>query len=452
MSFLRYAKEHAIEALLFMTMTGALAMTLDECFFIDNTTPQNIVLTIATIIVLSIALYASAYNRLSVIIGIPLIIVGLVIANVIFSQITPTQLFEDSYANPAFAFHVAWTTTLLLFLCSRRTPLLTAGYVIGAFVCSAVQFLYKGDHIIEAVVFLVSGAVLVMMSRQTGNRGKADVGPIASKASGLSRSAGIAISGIAVTGVALLAALGVFFAIIAPLNPPASELKIITEHYALEEVHVSGLVDISHMVNQDKDSKNTEDDDQKSNQQDASGNDADEKGAPNQDGDENLTGAGMQGLGDALMYAIKYFEQNWAFILIAVLLAIALLLALVISVRRIMRKRSLDKLKGQGPRKEAMGIYKYLSNGMTLCGVCNRGANTPTEMATKARPITDQFERGEMPMRFEELTETFARIAYGSYTPDEDESTRMREYARAFPKHALRYVGRRKYLRLFFKI
>lgn len=452
MSFLRYAREHVIELALFIAMAAALAFTLDECFFIDSSELRNTVLTMATVVVLSASLFASAYSRRTVVIGIPAVLAAVVVSYFVLSQFTSTQLFEDSYDNTVFAFHVAWTTTLFLFLCTRRAPLLTTAYVIGAFLCSTVQFLYSANHIAEALVFLTSGAVLVMMMRHVSKRRKANAGIISTQTSGLLTAAGLAVSGIVVAAAALLAALAVFFVVVAPLNPPAAELKLITEHYALEEVRVTGLSDIIHMINQDKNSKNTEDDSEKSSNPDGTGNDSDEKGTPDEDGDNDLFGAGIQALGDALMYAIKYFAENWLYILIGSILAIVILLALVIALRRMMRNRTLSKLKDKGPREEAMGLYKYLSSGLTLCGICNRGSNTPIEMASKARTQTDQFEGGDMPLSFEELTETFAKTAYGDYTPDEDESTRLREYAKAFPKHVMRFVGRRKYLRLFFKV
>ena len=108
MSLGRYLREHAAEMVLFAIMAAALSATMAECFFIDSASPVSIGLL-------------DRKSGKAVVIGIPAIVGAVVAAYIVLSFATPVQLFEDSYSNPVFMFHVAVLTTLLLFLCTRRT-------------------------------------------------------------------------------------------------------------------------------------------------------------------------------------------------------------------------------------------------------------------------------------------------------------------------------------------
>ena len=444
MSLGRYLREHAAEMVLFAIMAAALSATMAECFFIDSASPATVGLLLGCVVVLTCACYAAASSRKAVLIGIPAIVGAVVVAYIVLSFATPVQLFEDSYSNPVFMFHVAVLITLLLFLCTRRTPLFIAAFIIGAFLCSAVQFLYSQNHVLEAVAYLAAGAAIVML-----RRGIAGDGAVLS---GVAKRLGAPLAALAVALVALGAACLVFFLVIAPLNPPARELKLITERYALEEVHVSGLTDILHTPDKNQDSRNRDDETKKTNQTDGSTDDAQGQGSPEPNGDDQSLGGGMSALGDVLSRALKYLQDNWIAVVLVFLLVLVVAYVLCVLLRRWLRKRALGRLGALGPAGEAAGIYRYVCRGYELCGVYSRGSATPSELAANNQAATTAFENGAMPVDFRELTCTFERVVYGGQVPQEAELEQLRGYYRGFPACALRHAGRFKYIRLFFKL
>ena len=441
----RYIRDHLAELVLFMVMSVALSATMCECFFVDMTTMGSVFLTIVPPIVLGVALYAAVSSRKAMAIGIPVIVVLVIVTYVVLGSVTPTRLFVDSYDNSVFAFHVSLVTTLVLFCLSRRRTPLIAAFVIGAVLCSAVQFLYGKNHILEAALFIIACASLIMMKGHGAQKEITNVSGV--------KKLGAPLAALAVSALAFALAAGAFFAIIAPLHPPARELKLITEYYALEEVHVSGLTDIIHMMNENLDSKNVEDDQSKSSELGDQSENAQGKSAPSPNGVlENLGSGMMNALGELAMSVINYLAKNWLFVLIVVLLAVALLLAAIIALRRWQRRRKLERLTEQGAYAETVGIYRYVCNGYEAGGVCQRGHMTPAELAENVRIDTDRFEQGTMPLDFATLTDTFSRAAYGDTPPSEVQREQLREYYRAFPAHMLRFAGKLKYLRLFFKV
>lgn len=445
MSFAGYIKRTWVEALLCVLAALAMGLTVVQAFHIPQETACNVALVAAATGVPVLLLHAVAFNKRSVLVGVPVLVLACIAGAVVLARLTPTQLFDDAYDNSSLVFVVCALTALVVFLLARTRPGTVVAFAVGCFTCGAVQFLYLTELVWPTILFMVSCASLYLCKGVARGAQETRV----SAARDLP-GAGMAV---ALTALAAILACGVFFAVVAPLNPPAFELKLITERYSLEEVRVSGITDLLHQRDQEQDSKNESDDTDGANRDNDERQQAQGASSPQDAGEDEQLGAGSLSMSDHgdPMNAVRYFQDNpWLLLLVPVILAL-LWLAVVLA-RRYARKRRLAAWQELPPRAEAEALHRHFCTVLAKIGLFERGAHTPTELAAASREQTARFECYGESATFADVTAAFVRVAYGGADPSRGELEAMEAYYRLIPARSVRTAGRLAHIRNFFRV
>ena len=438
-----YLKRIAPEFVLTLLACIALGLNLMQGIHIPQETAESLPLAAGVPAVLLAALFAMSYSKRTVAIGVPALVVALVVAAIAFIQ-TTAEPFADSYDNPVLAYLVLVPTAVVAFLLGRKKAGAVVLLVCGAIVCGVIQFLYGLNLVPHLMLFLCAafGLVAVKGQQKTSQGAKSAL-----------KVAGAGISGLVFALVAALVSFGIFALVIAPLNPPALELKLITEDYALEEIHVAGLTALLHQQNEDQGADDENDEEDQTNQL----NDDDEQYiGPNssaQNGTDETTGDGsnnVNGTGDA-MDAVRYFQDNW-WLLLLIPLVIAALVALVIALRRRVRARRIAAARACNPQAQAANLYGLACTNLERTKVLEKGSHTPYELVNACADQTARFEQTDTSATFASVTNTFVAASFGNSQPSPQELDDMERYCALIPKRAMHYVGRLRYLKLFFRI
>ena len=250
--------------------------------------------------------------------------------------------------------------------------------------------------------------------------------------------------GAGVCAVALALSCGVFFAFIAPLNPPAQEVKLITQYYSLEEIPVSGYSKVQHQQNEDLKSQNSVEGDATTTQTDSREEQV--------DGDEGNAAQGVQINGfDALTGAVRYFIDHPLWLL--VFPAIALVIALVIAIKKLLRRRRFEKMCALAPAAQVKAFYLFFEKRLALFGITHEGTRTPIEHAQNAAASNVVFEAGADGATYLALARDYCDATYGAAEPGEQALENCRKLYGVFYRNACQSMGRLKYaFTRFFRI
>ena len=523
MSLSAYLKNRLIDCVLCIFMVLGLGLNVVQGFHVADEIAMNPLIVLAATAPFLIALFFVGYNKRSLLVGIPALIVGIVIYCAILAQFTPTPLFHEGYENNVLVFVVLPPVALAVYLLSRTRNGLAALFVIGCLACGIIQFLYATNLIAPTMLFIITCATLYLIKTSaspiaensednskrpmTSNSSNADTDSIpepttsarnpylqnglqSALAKGTDTQLPRLIMGFGLAAASCLLGAGLFFLVIAPLNPPAHELKLITEYYSLEEVHVSGLLAFLHQRNDDLSSRNFDEESRYSDSLSENEQDANGDAHANDDGTDEQKGAGSYDaltVGDPLSL-VRYLQEHWWIgVLVLVFLVVAWIM--VVALVRLRRKRRLQRWSRLDPDQRCKAIFQHVCCVLEKASLIERGSKTPAELAESAHEFTRRLERqasatdlnrqprksgmvradqplmpsqkqereagsgAELPRTdFEHLATCFSRVSYGSDNPTPDEIAQAETYVTLLPKRLLKTIGHLRYLRHFLRV
>ena len=524
MSFAHYMRSLLPDFALCALMALGLGLNVVQGFHIPDDVAENVPLVLAATALPLAALLPVGYSKRTLAAGVPALLVALVAYGIVLAQLTPTPLFAENYENTSLVFVVLLPVAIAVFLLSRTRSGLVIAFAAGSITCAAIQFLYGKDLVVATALFVVACAALYLVKSSLMPSGASSgtalaaalqgkLGPHATEGAGSpapeppeasSLAARLPQIGMAIA-LALLAALlaaGTFLAIIAPLNPPARELKLITEYYSLEEVHVSGVLAFLHQRNDSLTSRNQNDETDYSSTLGDETQDAEGESDMQRDDSEEQLGEGSFDTSPfgAALSIIRYLQEHWWIGIIA-LIALAALWVFVVATRRFLRKRRLSRWQSLGPQGEYLQSFDHICAVLEKARLIERGSKTPHELALAASEQTRNLERyvgkksrnngngamagqiahpdaadrigqealsgdaltaniqsdqtggivGEAP-EFPSLARSYARISYGADDPSKQELDALESYVQLLPKRLCRTIGHIKYLRHFFTV
>lgn len=444
MSMKAYLQHTWPELLLTAAMAVCMGLQAAQCFHIAPELALNVPLVAAVCCAVVLWLHLSVFSLRSLAIGIPLFMLACAIGAFAASGGNLGALVADDYSNPALIYPVLIITALAVFCLTRKkttTALLAIG---GCIFCGAVEFLYVQGLAVSIFVFMcASVALLACKNTLFEGVGEATLRFEGSKL----------LSALAVCAVAALLCCGAFFLVVAPLNPPVHELKLVTKYYALEEVHVSGYTELLHQRNEELSSKNTSEDEDPTDktQNDAEQHQGDTQTAGQDDsGDLGAGGIIPDNLGDP-MNLVRYFQEHWWLALVVPCVVVAVWTCVVL-VRRRLRLKRFERWNSLPSTQQVVAEYLYLRGALErICKVSSAGM-TPAEYAHAAEGETASLERVGDTASFGQLSGIAAAAAYGRYEPSAQELAQMKEYASLLPKRLLNRFGRMRYMRIFFRV
>lgn len=442
-----YLKGAIWDYILVLASSLGMAYTLLNCFYVSQDLQYGPAPAIVCAVVL-LALFFGAASKRRARIALPLIGIAIVVSWIVAASLTPEGAFlvdnEDNYLI------FAMTTTLSAAGCYALSRNLTGSalmFIAGAFIVGLVQFLYKHFDVVWALMFVVAAlALIVYRNYQNSLRESASLRKV-------SFVPGFAVAA-AVAAVAVGIGCGIWFGIIAPLNPPAAEIKLLTEHRALETVRIRGVADIYQVPNLDMTSDQTNDDERTTDDIKESPNGRQYPATGNQEvkndpDNADAVGSSYSGINfdvpDDLFDFLNYDEFRIG-VIIAAIVAVAGIVAYFVG-RRVRRRRRLERLQKLPPSEQVAAIYPFLMSKLTRVGVAIAPGQTLADYALANAATMEQFD-AMSGVAFADLTADYASVAYGGHELGQDAADRAGAYYSSFWKACRQKIGNLKY---FFK-
>lgn len=448
-----------VEVLLLTIASAMLFSTVTYGFHIEDSLRTAYVAIIAIPLALTIYFTAISYSPRSIIVGSIAFVVAFGVASVALGAMTGHAFFYDEYGNVGFFLLLGVLTTTVGYVMTRRKVPCIVYAVGGCFTCGLIQFLYVNDLVVQAIVFLADAICLcvVCVNRVASKRIASDDVP----------AWRFMATGVGIAAIAVVFACAVFALVIAPLDPPGQEIKIFTEYFALETVHVRGDKAVEHKENDDLVSNEEEQGDKQTNEsndntEDVSGDYADDSQTGDA-GDDDFGGSGsnVTGFGESTQ-AVSYLNESARW-----LLAIPLILLLVIMLfvgKLALRRYRYRKMVALPARERVVAFYVFFDKRLPKLGIHRDVAATPYEHVNNVASTLSLLERDAAGATYLQLTQAYCECVYGNDAPGAHEETNgaseqdsltvdcCQNLYKVFYRNARKLVGIPRYLLLFFRL
>lgn len=430
--------------ILCLAVSAALARTVLNAFIVDDSLAGDIVLSCAVMVPTLALLFASSFSRRL----LPLSIGGCVVMLVACAAIgagmsSGASPLAESEGNCLIPLLVWVVVPIIVFLLSRRVWGLAALLLLSVVTCGVVEFLYDGHMVVPFIVVVVG--VIALFVFQTYRQSIVGSRRVAQTGFGAAFAGACAVAAVSV-GIAA----AVFFGIIAPLNPPAAELKLFQEHYALETVEFSSVFEDPTGEDPDETTDQTDNDDEQTN---------DDKSQQNGENDDPTDQNPAQAAGEALTTLASAFSMqeepedytgiSYNIIRITSLIVFVLIVAAIVAavlLKRRSRERRLAKLEGLANEQKVVSLYGFFESRLARMGFKRGQALTAGEYAVASYRGMKAFSRDTGNVSFLNVTEVFYRARYGHLEVSDEDYGRVERFYRAFFKNARRYVGWPKWI------
>lgn len=447
MSWSVYAKQAVWEFLLVACVSTALGYTLLNGFYIEpglqHSAVPGVVCVAATAALF--ALNRDSSTRFIGGIAFGVVVVGCLGAA---AGLSGEYVTADVEGNWFLFLLLLLAQAIICFLLARTRTGCALLFAAGAFACALIQFFYERNELLWALLFVLAALMLVIYKNfQTSARGATSVRKV-------SFAAGFGVAAVAAAACALVAS-AVFFGIIAPLNPPAKQIKLVTEYRALETLPVQGTSSTFLTPNMDLTSDNTNsaerttDDLRQS--EDGRPMPAKPKGDASVEEEENSGGF----MGVDLNSITRAFDfqtnQRQAWGLLLFLLLIPLAIAAYFVGRRLWRKRRVGRIRQLDETSQVRELYLFLVEHLARVGFAIPPGSTPLEFARNNAQSLERFDV-EGQGSFEDLTRDYAKVVYGGQKADAAAADRAAKYYLGFWKAARKQLGNMRYLLKSFRL
>lgn len=438
MSFWQFFKQGIWDMLLCAIAGTALAYTVCSGFYASVFLREMPFVIAAIALVMAVGLYCVSYNARSAAIGSGAIVVLFVAAVIVCVRMsTSSSLFADEQGNYALACILVLLPQVIVFLLTRKRMTCAVLLVVGVFAAAIIEYLYAYGDVLPLVLFGLASIALTIY--RTYQRSLLD-----SESDAMAFNA-VTIGGVVFAAFSMLLGFGVFMLVVMPLNPPATEIKLITEHYRIQYEHVRGIGDTETVQSEDQFSNNLSDDEQMGNRE---LNEIESQQDQNAiDGEEDDSGTqGTSGNAQGFLS-----EQVLWWVLI-VLIALVVLCVLAVAIKRFLRHRWYTAVLRQGPDEQVGELYRFFLSRFKKMGIAQPRGQTLAEFVRNNEMAFSLFESTAPAGDFMSLTKAYAHVTYGGEPASTDEVEAYHAYYGSFYKNARRYVGRFKYLLKFFRL
>ena len=439
-SYMKYA---LWDFLLVALAACALTYSLLDGFYVDEGLQYGPLPAVGVIVCLVILYVVAADKRRMLIGGIAYAAILVVVWLVSIAMTPDGQIFVDNQENYLIFAMVITLTATVSFLVTRNLVGTALFFIVGAFLSGFIELFYQRQEVVCTVLFVFATlALLVYKNYQK------------SMLSSMSLNKVTFLPGIGVafvsTLVAVLLGVGLWFGVIAPLNPQAAQIKLITEYRALETLQVHGtsmeyqrpLTDMtSDQTNND--SRTTDDivESQNGTRWPATG---DTEQDPN-DGEQNSAFMGLNL--DSIVDAFNTQGNPAAWLLLFLPLLIVALIVGYFLWRRANRKKRLEKFAALGPDEEFKAVFLFLLEKLKRIGISVPNGQTMLEFGTSSENAVYRFDV-ESGVSMKSLAACYSETAYGKKSVEEGDVKAVEAYYNAFWKACRKQLGNLKY---FFK-
>ena len=446
MNFPAYMKGAVWDFLLVALLAVSMTYQVLNCFYVDPSI-QYSVIPGAVAVVECAALVAMACNKKTVRIGAPIYAVVAIIAIVACGAATES-VFTDDEANLMIVAFVLVLTPTLVFLLSRKRTGCAFLFIICAFLVAIIEFFYMRSEIAWALIAIVSSiALIIYRNYQLSARTATTI-----KKFSFVPGFAAALAGV---GIALAASAALWFGVIAPLNPSALDIKLVTEYRALETYPMKGVSSEYLTPNMDMTSSEVNSDSRTTDQLFESEDGIDTPANGNTPPENSATGQSAAYMGfDADSLSNMFDNINYKAITIALLVALCVALALIgvyFADRRVYRKQRLNKYSKLPATRQIEILYLFLVDKLKILGLGVPDGQTTLEYAKSIDSSVSRLDQ-VTGVSFRDLTGLYTAVTFGGYEADEADAELFRQYYRKFWKAARQYLGNMKYFVTAFRL
>lgn len=456
-----FLRSCAGDFLLVLVASVGLTLTVGYAF---NSAPDvrgNLLVVGAISAAMLAILFAGAYSkRAAAFAGAGAVAFAIAVVAVC-AVLTPADvpLFVDAQINdapesPVIFGVVAVVVPAAVYLLSRRRAGMVVLAVAAVVALEAVQFLYRDWATADAGVAVsvaVVVALLALFAFQSYRTGIRQVKRLERTA--FARATAFAV---ATSAICVACAAAVFFAIVAPLGLATPEIKPFQDYYARPVIEYTGVYDEQQVDNPDITTNQINDENNDSNQ-DADGGEQAESPENNDNTGESPVAAFVESLTSfdindwSQQFTTVSYEQLRLGAIVVLLLAVAAAAAAIVA-RRSRRERRLKKLAGESPEVRIWSIYEFLCGRFAKLGIVRPESLTLMEFAMARRAQMAPFARGTGGIDFLALTLIYQRACYDTGRVTEEDWAAVERFYWAFFKNARAYVGKRRWLRDFWRM
>lgn len=431
-----YFKNHIWDMICCLLLSAGLALNVFAGY--DSSDPRTTSAAAITAVcaVCIVLLFIAGYNRVSTIAGIIAAVVLIVAAVVVVRSFHASNGGKID-KNPMLFWIVTIAVSAVCYVMTRWRISTIILFVVGCFMTAAFGFLEYPVNLRGYLVFFAAVIVMFMLRVYENSALNAYTGSV--------RFGRFSMQSIAMLLVVALAAGGIYYGIIRPLDPPTHELKLITKLESLEILQKVGVSKRTEVPQQQNQTKNENDQTQNTNQK----QDEDQNKSAQQQKDENQQGDIDQQTQTEKGQAVNYHQdRTWLYILIAVLIALACAAPFVI--RHLMHKRWENKVHQAGPTAGAVMVYEWLTKKLRYAGFTRPPDVTLNKYMKSQRRAMKSFAVGSADMYA--LTRSYQEIIYGCRKLDDVEFGRFWKVYEAFRGNMKKKLGRFRYALHYFMI
>ena len=435
-----YLKSIAWDFVLVAVASVALCYTLLNGFNVDPALQYGPIPGIVSAVCL-LALFFVGSSKGTVLVGGVVYGIVVVVSWLAGAALSPADaLTVDVETNYLIFAMVLTATPTACYLLSRNRAACAVLFVASAFLIGLIQLFYGRFEIVWTVLLVVSTlALMVYKNYQLALKEAMSVEKVAF------------LPGFAVAAGSALLAVGlgalIWVAIIAPLNPGALEIKLITEYRSLETVQVRGTSADYQIPNLDMTSDETNSDFRTTDdaKEDAAGERIAANGAASSNPDNGQSDGAFMGLDlDALQdsFDMQSNPQNWPLLLILILPLLLIVGYFVL--RRSWRVRRLNVMRTLGPDGEFEQLYLFLMSRFERIGVKVPDGQTMSEFAVSSKAAMYHFEEVSG-VEFKGLADSYSTLVYGIRPVTEGDVADLEAFYLGFWKGARRQLGNLRY-------
>lgn len=436
-----YLKSSVWDLLLTAAVSMALCYMVLDGFYVDPALQQGPAPALIAL-ACNVALFAVAFNAKTARLGGLAYVAILIVVWVAAGALTPGgDIFADTESNYLIFTMTCTVVSTLCFLVSRRRAGAALLFICGAFISALVQLLYQRGHVAWLVVFAIAAIALVVFKNYQLSLRTASTVRSASMLPGFATALAAAVLAVGI-GV------GVWFGIIAPLDPGAVEIKLVTEYRSLETKQVVGTSNIFQTPNLDLSSSETNEavrttddiqEDENGISWPATGNEEEED---DQDQQNTFLGLNLDSLQDTFD-----LQQNPMVmpLMVGLSLLIVALIAIYFIGRRYWRTRRLQRLQAKGPAAEFQGLFLFIVGRLERMGVAIPAGLTLAEFAHSTNTALAPYDQGA-DVRFSDLAQQYCSIIYGKAEPSQEALEAMERYYSSFWRTCREQLGNVRYL------
>lgn len=431
----RYLKQKMADTLLCAVVTASLVPVICSGFVLTDPWSQSMAMIIVCSIVLQALFALLARRRVTIWLGVCM---GAVIAIAVFAYMRVTNPLSDETSNSTFIFAlIQIITPLLVFLLSRSRLGLVTLFLIGNLICAGCHFLQYPAPAWCLYIFLAAVVILFFHRVCTVSAEKAELGSI-SPQKYLRQIIVFCVGGLAL-------ALGIYYCIVAPLNPPTQELKLITELRSMELMQVLGISSTEVILDPNMTADVPPEETEQSNQRGEEESDAldgQDETRPGEmpDFSEELQETISSALQQAAS-AIRYDSASFSWLGLLLLIPVAVIAAYVL---RFVLKERWRKQVQTLPREDAVvNYYRFFLSRLGRMGLKKQPDHTLREFTQHIKAQLEPFESNNI--HFVQLTDTYEKVLYGRHRVSEEEYDRFERFYDTFHRAMRREIGTLKY-------